>query len=127
MPPKRHSDSKDIGTTKKPCQSYKESYKDVWRCLGPSKKGETYVHCIVCDIEFSCSHSGKSDCRRHVKSKSHIEMDLVKKQSKPLEEVLDNDIDSVCLVHLCWRTYMQQRDFCLPCFHWYNKLSWYSI
>jgi hypothetical protein len=45
-----------------------------------SKKGETFFYCTVCAIDIACAHGGKSDVRRHVGTKNHIELAKVKQK-----------------------------------------------
>lgn len=56
---------------KKSSQKYLDSYRELWPCLLPSRKGSNFVHCTVCVSDFSCMHAGKNDCKRHVNSKQH--------------------------------------------------------
>ena len=62
---------------------FKDSYQDTWNFICASKKGETFFHCIVCPIDIcpidiACAHEGKSDVRRHVGTKNHIDLAKVK-------------------------------------------------
>lgn len=59
-------------------QKYKESYSKLWPCLTSSKRGVCMVRCNVCSCDFSCSHGGKNDCKRHVESKTHKELNTMK-------------------------------------------------
>jgi hypothetical protein len=63
---------------KKSCQRFKDSYQDTWNFICASKKGETFFHCTVCAIDIACAHGGKSDVRRHVGTKNHIDLAKVK-------------------------------------------------
>ncbi|KAH3787461.1 hypothetical protein DPMN_165585 [Dreissena polymorpha] len=31
-----------------------------------------HVHCSTCNVDFSCAHGGKNDCKRHIDSQSYI-------------------------------------------------------
>lgn len=74
------AESDDITCAKKhkSSQRFKESYHDLWNCLNTSTKGPTFVRCNICDVDFSCAHGGKNDCKRHVTSKNHIDLKLLK-------------------------------------------------
>jgi len=50
---------------------YKVIYKDLWKCLGPSTKGNNYVHCSTSNADFMCAHGGRNNGKRHVESASH--------------------------------------------------------
>lgn len=54
-----------VSANKKACQRYKQEYSTFWKCLQASTKGETYVRCVTCQIDFSCAHGGRFDCKRH--------------------------------------------------------------
>ena len=47
------------------------SYHELWPCLVWSEKGEAFAKCTVCNSHFSCAHSGRQDCKRHIESKQH--------------------------------------------------------
>lgn len=66
-------------------QKYRESYRSAFPCVGPSKKGTEFFFCSVCEKDLSCSHGGKDDCRRHVKSKAHTELNELKLTQKPMK------------------------------------------
>ena len=34
---------------------------------------EHYAYCKYCKQDFSIQHGGRDDCRRHIKSKKHVE------------------------------------------------------
>ncbi|GBL80058.1 Unconventional myosin-VI [Araneus ventricosus] len=57
-------------------QRFRKEYSEKWPCLIPGKEG--YARCSVCNTEFSITHGGKDDCRRHVSGPKHS--DLVKTQ-----------------------------------------------
>ncbi|KAJ8307462.1 hypothetical protein KUTeg_015546 [Tegillarca granosa] len=65
-------------------QKYKESYSNMWPCLTSSKRGECMVRCTVCSCDFSCGHGGKNDCKRHVDSKTHKELNTLVKTNKSM-------------------------------------------
>ena len=47
----------------KAIQRYRPEYLERWSCLLHSRKGDSFVH-----IDFTCTHGGGNDCKRHVKS-----------------------------------------------------------
>ena len=57
----------DSGLTTPPkikaIQHYRPEYHERWSCLLHSRKGDSFVH-----IDFTCTHGGGNDCKRHVKS-----------------------------------------------------------
>ena len=55
-------------------QKYKDSYHNQWLCLHSSQKGECIVLCSVCKTDFSCKHSDKNDCQRHIETKMHQQL-----------------------------------------------------
>ncbi|GBN12322.1 hypothetical protein AVEN_250723-1 [Araneus ventricosus] len=57
-------------------QRFRKEYSEKWPYLIPGKEG--YARCSVCNTEFSITHGGKDDCRRHVSGPKHS--DLVKAQ-----------------------------------------------
>lgn len=52
-------------------QRFRKAYNNIWPCLVASGKGEHYVHCKLCRKDFSCSHGGQDDCRKHINSLYH--------------------------------------------------------
>ncbi|XP_021376724.1 uncharacterized protein LOC110465317 [Mizuhopecten yessoensis] len=46
-----------------------------------STKGDTYVHCLTCNVDFMCVHGGRNDCKRHIESASHNQWSKIKKKS----------------------------------------------
>ncbi|XP_021346237.1 uncharacterized protein LOC110445779 [Mizuhopecten yessoensis] len=58
-------------------QRYRLSYTENWKCLQPSRKGDTFVHCTVCRSDFSCKHGGSFDCKRHVDTKMHKDLHML--------------------------------------------------
>jgi hypothetical protein len=58
--------------------------------LCASKKGKTFFHCTVCAIDIACAHGGKSDVRRHVGTKNHIELAKVKQNCRSMETFISS-------------------------------------
>ena len=75
---------------KKSCQRFKDSYQDIWNFICASKKGETFFHCTVCAIDIACAHGGKSDVRRHVGTKNHIDLAKVKQNCRSLKTFINS-------------------------------------
>ena len=44
-------------------QRYRPEYHERWSCLLRSWKGDSFIH-----INFTCTHGGGNDCKRHLKS-----------------------------------------------------------
>ena len=47
----------------KAIQRYRPEYLERWSCLLRSRKGDSFIH-----IDFTCTHGGGNDCKRHMKS-----------------------------------------------------------
>lgn len=72
-------------TAKKYLQNYKDSYKEIWPFFNKSQKGDQYVRCSICEMDFTCAHGGKNDCRRHVQSKSHQDFQKLKASNRSMQ------------------------------------------
>ena len=82
--PKRKGTSTNnasVSANKKACQRYKEEYSTFWKCLQASTKGETYVRFVTCQIDFSCAHGDRFDCKRHIETKSHKDFEILTTKS----------------------------------------------
>ena len=66
-------------------QRYCPEYHERWSCLLHSRKGDSFVLCTVCNINFTCAHGGGNDCKRHVESISHKGEPLKKSQPSCLK------------------------------------------
>ena len=75
---------------KKSCQRFKDSYQDTWNFICASKKGETFFHCTVCAIDIACAHDVKSDVRRHVGTKNHIDLAKVKQNCRSMKTFISS-------------------------------------
>ena len=51
-----HEEATASDKKKKPCHRYKHEYTELWYCLKPLTKGDTYVQ-----AGFSCAHGGRFD------------------------------------------------------------------
>ena len=79
-------------------QSFKSTYSQIFGSyLGPSSKGSTYVHCSICNTDFSCAHAGRNDCKRHIESKSHKQWESLRKENKSIHDFGGRRDDSVQL------------------------------
>ena len=88
---KRDLNNNDEGPMpKKSCQRFKDSYQDTWNFICASKKGETFFHCTVCAIDIACAHGGKSDVRRHVGTKNHIDLAKVKQNCRSMKTFMSS-------------------------------------
>ena len=88
---KRDLNNNDEGPMpKKSCQGFKDSYQDTWNFICASKKGETFFHCTVCAIDIACAHGGKSDVRRHVGTKNHIDLAKVKQNCHSMKTFMSS-------------------------------------
>lgn len=67
-------------------QKYKRDYHETWECLGPSRKGDEYAHCSVCNTDFSISHGGRFDCRRHIERSTHQDFLKVLKGNSSMKD-----------------------------------------
>lgn len=52
-------------------QKYRTEYTDKWPVIVKSRRGENYVYCCVCRVDFSIKHSGMYDISRHVECQRH--------------------------------------------------------
>ena len=81
----------DLGLTPpkkiKVIQCYCPEYHERWSCLLLSRKGDSFVLCTVCNIDFACAHGGGNDCKRHVESISHKDYESLKKSQPFLFKV----------------------------------------
>ena len=65
--------------------TYQTSFKSDWSKEWPFiTKGSTNHHywCSICRVERLCSHQGKRDIERHIKSESHVKKTQAVKSSK---------------------------------------------
>jgi hypothetical protein len=47
-------------------------------------------HCTVCAIDIACAHRGKSDVRRHVGTKNHIDLAKVKQNCRSMKTFISS-------------------------------------
>jgi len=73
---------------KKSSQKFLDSYRELWPCLLPSRKGAHFVHCSVCVSDFSCMHAWRNDCKRHVDSKQHKDYEQLKSKQKSIKSFI---------------------------------------
>jgi hypothetical protein len=73
---------------KKILQRYRDLYHEIWPTFTRSQHGEYYVRCTTCSTDFSCSHAGKNDCKRHIKSKTHKELSALQKSNRSMSSFL---------------------------------------
>ena len=57
-------------------------YTNLWPVLKPSNIGDNHAFCEVCKTDFSISHGGRDDCRRHVSIKKNVEIAKLKVENK---------------------------------------------
>lgn len=79
---KTTSGSSQANKKKKSCQTFLLKYKEEWPCLTASRKGAEFAFCGVCRCDFSISHAGRDDCRRHIASKKHTDYLKLEKESR---------------------------------------------
>ena len=78
-------------------QKYKRDYQETWKCLEPSQKGDDYAHCSVCNSDFSISHGGRFDCRRHIERSTHQDFLKVLKSNSSMKGFLSNSYCAMLL------------------------------
>jgi hypothetical protein len=69
-------------------QRFKDSYEEVFPFLTSPKKGLAFAYCLAFEKDFTRAHGhdgGKDDCRRHAKSKAHVDLKELKLTQKPLK------------------------------------------
>jgi hypothetical protein len=75
-------------------QRYRDLYHEIWPTLTRSQCGEYYVRCKTCSTDFSCSHAGENDCKRHIESKTHKELSALQKSNRSVKfsyQIVDRD------------------------------------
>ncbi len=55
----------------KKIQKYRVEYSNEFPELTKSKISDLYIYCMACRKDFTISHGGRDDCRRHVDSPTH--------------------------------------------------------
>lgn len=65
-------------------QNFKEQYSKEWPCIKESKLGPKHAFCIVCNLNFTISHGGSNDCKRHIGSANHKKLASLQATMKPL-------------------------------------------
>ena len=58
-------------------QKFIADYTNLWPVLKPSKAGEYYAFCNVCNTDFSISHGSW-----HVSTKKHVKVAKLKKENR---------------------------------------------
>ena len=78
---KRHVEDSGLTPHKKikAIQHYRQEYHERWSCFLRSRKGDSFILCTVCNIDFTCTHDGGNDCKRHVESIRHKDNESLKK------------------------------------------------
>ena len=67
---------------KRVLQKYKDEYtSDI---ISKSDRGDGFASCKLCESDFSISHSGTFDIEKHMKTKKHVEMSLIRKNTRSL-------------------------------------------
>ena len=80
-------------------QKYRSSYHEKYSCLVSFKTGDGYVHCALCQSDFSCQHGSLFDCTRHEKSASHKQFESGAKKPPGLSSSFQR-MDDDSLVNL---------------------------
>ena len=91
--PKRKGTSTNhasVSANKKACQRYKQEYSTFWKCLQASTEGETHARYVTCQIDFSCAHGGRFDCKRHIETKSHKDFEILTTKNKSMTDFCIN-------------------------------------
>ena len=60
---------------------------ELYLCI---KEKETFFHCTVCAIDIACAHGGKSDVRRHVGTKNHIDLAKEKQNCRSMKTFISS-------------------------------------
>ena len=63
-------------------QKFIPEYTNLWPVLKLSKIRDNHAFCEVCKTDFSISHGGRDDCRRHVWTKKNVEIAKLKVENK---------------------------------------------
>ena len=91
-------------------QQFLKAYNEKWKCLTHSTKGPSFVHCVLCKLDFSCAHGGRNDCERHVASKTHKKLEGASKGTVSLVSMFQTQERMsgaqmfllLCFPPLCW-------------------------
>ena len=59
-------------------QKFRKEYSEKFPCIRPSAKGVYYARCMTCESDFTISHGGMLDVKRHLGSRKHLDF-----QNKP--------------------------------------------
>ncbi|GFN86361.1 immunoglobulin-binding protein 1-like [Plakobranchus ocellatus] len=73
--------------SKRTC-TFRPQYTETWPCLVQSKRDFSSARCTVCNADFSNSHGGKDDCRRHIESQKHVKIAKESTSCKPISHFL---------------------------------------
>lgn len=65
-------------------QKFRSDYIISWPFLCPSKLGDSHAHCKTCCSDFSISHGGRDDIKKHISSKKHATHFQLKSQVAPV-------------------------------------------
>ena len=72
---------------------------ELWNCLKPATKGDTFVQCSTCQTELLCAHGGRFDCKCHIETKGHLlfiylfkGFDKLKTNNKSMMELCGNAV-----------------------------------
>jgi hypothetical protein len=75
-------------------QCFLKDYTNSWPCLIESSKGESFVHCSTCKMDFSCAHGGRHDCLRHVESQNHKKLSKSVKGTQSIAGCFQKQLNS---------------------------------
>jgi hypothetical protein len=57
----QHESDDENGKSKHRKQHFLPVYNTLWPSLKASSRGEHFVLCTVCNLDFSCAHGGRND------------------------------------------------------------------
>ena len=74
-------------------QRYRRAYTEEWPCIQPSKWGNCFARCTVCNRDLSVKAGGRDDCHKLINTKQHADLARAV-QSTPSASTFVTDKDS---------------------------------
>ncbi|KAL3864693.1 hypothetical protein ACJMK2_006353 [Sinanodonta woodiana] len=68
---KRNSEDSELSPAKRRRQNWKDHYAVNFKFVKPSRKGENFAFCKLCNCDFAIGHGGAHDIKQHEKANKH--------------------------------------------------------
>ena len=80
--------------------------------MKPSRKGENYVQCTTCHVDFSIAHSGSYDITHHIKSSKHRSNAEAKGSTRSIEQFMTSASADLGVIRAetLWTQYVVERN-----------------